>query len=150
MIIDCLKNLEKYVSLNPLYKDVLDFISQTDLNTLPEGKTYIKGDELFVNIQVAKGKTRSEAVVETHNEMIDIQIPLDAEEEYGYIPRCALSEAEYNAEKDITKYADKEMLCYVKAKPGMFCIFDTQDGHAPCIASHPIKKAIFKIKAFCN
>ena len=147
MIIDSLKNFEKYVSLNPLYKDVMDFPKNNDLKSLPEGKTFIKGDDLFVNIQIAKGKTRDEAVMETHNKMIDIQIPLDVEEEYGYIAREDLPEAEYNAEKDITKYAGVRASCYVKARPGMFCIFDTQDGHAPCIAPTAIKKAIFKVKA---
>lgn len=147
MIIDNLKNLEKYVSLNPLYKDVIEFIKANDLNALPEGKTFIKGDDLFVNIQIAKGKTKEEAVMETHNKMIDIQIPLDTEEEYGYIAREDLPEVEYNAEKDITKYPGIMGICYVKAKPGMFCIFDTQDGHAPCVAPQPIKKAIFKVKA---
>ncbi|MCQ2129502.1 MAG: YhcH/YjgK/YiaL family protein [Bacteroidaceae bacterium] len=147
MIIDNLKNLEKYVSLNPLYKDVIEFIKTNDLNALPEGKTFIKGDDLFVNIQIAKGKTKEEAVMETHNKMIDIQIPLDTEEEYGYIAREDLPEVEYNAEKDITKYPGIMGICYVKAKPGMFCIFDTQDGHAPCVAPQPIKKAIFKVKA---
>ncbi len=147
MIVDSLKNLEKYVVLNPLYKDVVEFIKNNDLNALPEGKTFIKGDDLFVNIQIAKGKTRDEAVMETHNKMIDIQLPLDVEEEYGYVAREDLPEAEYNAEKDITKYPDVKALCYVKAKPGMFCIFDTQDGHAPCVAPTAIKKAIFKVKA---
>lgn len=147
MIIDSLVNFEKYVGLNPLYAEVLDFLNKTDLNTLPEGKTFLKGDDLFVNIQIAKGKTQDEAVMETHNKMIDIQIPLDASEVYGYIPRQDLPEVDYNAEKDITKYPDVKSMCYVKAKPGMFCIFDTQDGHAPCIADQPIKKAIFKIKA---
>ena len=92
MIIDNLKNLEKYASLNPLYKDVIEFIKANDLNALPEGKTFIKGDDLFVNIQIAKGKTKEEAVMETHNKMIDIQIPLDTEEEYGYIAREDLPE----------------------------------------------------------
>ena len=147
MIIDSVKNLEKYVGLNPLYKDVVDFLKSNDLNSLPEGKTNIKGEDLFVNIQVAKGKSREEAVVEIHNKMIDIQIPLDCEEEYGFIAREDLPEIEYNAEKDITKYPGVASLCYVKAKPGMFCIFDTQDGHAPCVANQPIKKAIFKVKA---
>ena len=147
MIIDSVKNLEKYVGLNPLYKDVVEFLKSNDLNTLPEGKTFIKGEDLFVNIQVANGKKREEAIMETHNKMIDIQIPLDGEEEYGYIAREDLPDVDYNLEKDITKYPGVTSFCYVKAKPGMFCIFDTQDGHAPCIASKPIKKAIFKVKA---
>ena len=79
MIIDTIGNLCKYVGLNPLFADVVDFLKKTDLSALEEGKHLIRGKELFVNIQTAKGRTREAAVLETHREMIDIQIPLDAE-----------------------------------------------------------------------
>lgn len=147
MVIDTLDNLGKYVSLNPLFEDVLNFIQTKDLNNLEPGKHQIKGADLFVNIQNAKGKTKDVALLETHKKMIDIQIPLSAAETFGYTPLCDLPEAEYNAEKDITKYeglADT----YVTCKPGEFAIFFPQDGHAPCITEEPeIKKAIFKVLA---
>lgn len=147
MVIDTLENLDKYVSLNPLFKDVLDFIKSNDLNTLEIGKHEIKGSDLFVNVQVAKGKTKEVAVLETHKKMIDIQIPLSVEETYGYTPLCDLPDAEYNNEKDITKYEGMADT-YVTCKPGEFAIFFPQDGHAPCIAGVPeIKKAIFKVLA---
>ncbi len=147
MVIDTLENLDKYVSLNPLFKDVLNFIKSNDLNSLEIGKHEIKGSDLFVNVQVAKGKTKEVAVLETHKKMIDIQIPLSAEETYGYTPLCDLPDAEYNNEKDITKYEGMADT-YVTCKPGEFAIFFPQDGHAPCIAGVPeIKKAIFKVLA---
>lgn len=147
MVIDTLENLDKYVSLNPWFKDVLDFIKSNDLNSLEIGKHEIKGSDLFVNVQVAKGKTKEVAVLETHKKMIDIQIPLSAEETYGYTPLCDLPDAEYNNEKDITKYEGMADT-YVTCKPGEFAIFFPQDGHAPCIAGVPeIKKAIFKVLA---
>ena len=147
MVIDTLENLEKYVSLNPLFKDVVEFIKSNDLNALEAGKHQIKGSDLFVNVQMAKGKTKEESKLETHKKMIDIQIPLTSEETYGYTPLKDLPEAEYNSDKDITKYeglADT----YVTCKPGEFAIFFPQDGHAPCITdASEIKKAIFKVLA---
>lgn len=148
MIIDTLKHLKDYASLNPLFPKVVEFIKQHDLNTLEAGKHEIVGKDLFVNIQTAKGKTPDEAVLETHNKMIDIQIPLSAAETYGYTPREALPEAAYNEEKDITKIPGLAAESYVTAQPGCFAIFFPQDGHAPCIAGvDEIKKAIFKVKA---
>lgn len=135
------------MSLNPLFKDVVDFVKANDLDSLEPGKYEIKGSDLFVNIQVAKGKTKEVAVLETHKKMIDIQIPLSAEETYGYTPLCNLPEAEYNSVKDITKY-EGAADTYVTCKPGEFAIFFPQDGHAPCISEEPeIKKAIFKVLA---
>ena len=147
MVIDTLDNFGKYVSLNPLFADVEKFLKENDLNTLEPGKYEIKGKDLFVNITNAKGRTPDEAVLETHIKMIDIQIPLDGMETYGYTPLCRLPETPYNAEKDITKYEGMAESC-IDCMPAMFAIFFPQDGHAPCISMAPeIKKAIFKIKA---
>ena len=130
MVIDTLENLEKYVSLNPLFNDVVDFLKSNDLN-----------------IQVAKGKSCESALLETHKKMIDIQIPLSTSETYGYTPLKDLPEAEYNEEKDITKY-EGAAATYVTCKPGEFAMFFPQDGHAPCISEQAeIKKAIFKVLA---
>ncbi len=148
MIIDKLENLKNYASLNPLFPKVLEFLAQNDLNTLEAGKHEIVGKDLFVNIQMAKGKTPEAAVIETHDKMIDIQIPISASETFGYTQRDQLPQAEYNAEKDITKIPDLAADSYVTCTPGMFVIFFPQDGHAPCIAGVPeLKKAIFKVKA---
>lgn len=147
MVLDTIENLEKYVGLNPLFADVVKFIKENDLLALEEGKHYIKDKDLFVNITTAKGKTKEEAVMETHKNMLDIQIPLDADETYGYIPLEEMPEAEYNAEKDVTKYPGLMGTSYVTCRPGMMAIFFPQDGHAPCIATQPVKKAIFKVKA---
>lgn len=149
MVLDTVENLKLYVGVNPLFADVVKFIEENDLNSLEPGKHYIKDKDLFVNITTAKGKTPDEAVMETHKKMIDIQIPLDEEETYAYIPLEDMpDDIPYNEEKDITKYPDLPGSSYITCRPGMMAIFFPQDGHAPCIASVPeIKKAIFKVKA---
>ena len=147
MIIDTLDNLGKYVGLNSLFADVVDFLKQNSLENLEAGKHLIKDKDLFVNITTAKGRAKEAAVLETHINMIDIQIPLDVEETFGYTPLCDLPAFDYNEEKDITKYGDTLAQTYVTCKPGQMAIFFPQDGHAPCISENPeIKKAIFKVK----
>lgn len=146
MVIDTLDNLSKYEGLNPLFKNVVDFLKKNNLNDLEAGKYQILGEDLYLNITTAKGRTPDEAVTETHIKMIDIQIPLDGSETYGYTPLCHLPETPYNAEKDITKYEGMAE-SFIDCQPGMFAIFFPQDGHAPCISMNPeIKKAIFKVK----
>ena len=148
MIIDKLENLSKYAALNPLFADVIEFLKDHDLQTLEAGKYPIKDKDAFLNLQMAKGRSQDAAVLETHVEMIDIQIPLSGEETFGYTPLDDLPDFEYNAEKDITKYGDTKAQTYVTLKPGQMAIFFPQDGHAPCISAAPeIRKAIFKIKA---
>ena len=127
MIIDDLKNLKNYESVNPLFPKVIEFLKNNDLNTMEPGKYEIEGKDLFVNIT---------------------KIPITGAETFGYTPRENLPAAEYNAEKDITKIPDLAAESYITCQPGMMAIFFPQDGHAPCITGAPeIKKAIFKVKA---
>lgn len=147
MIVDTLANLGKYVSLNPLFADVVTYLQNHSLNTHEIGKFPIKGEDLFVNCTISKGKTKEQARIESHDRMIDIQIPVSAPETMGYTAREALPEAEYNAEKDITFYPGLAKT-YVTVQPGEFAIFFPQDGHAPCVTDEPeIRKVIFKVKA---
>lgn len=148
MIIDRLEHLNNYVALNPLFADVVKFLQANSLDTLQEGKHVITGDDVFLNLTTAQGRARDEAVLETHIKMIDIQIPLDGDETYGYTPLEELPASEYNTDKDISKYGSTPAQTYVTCKPGQMAVFFPQDGHAPCIAARPtIKKAIFKVKA---
>lgn len=148
MIIDTIENLGKYVVLNPLFADVIEFLNSHDLKALEPGKYPIKGDDLFLNLAVTKGRAKEAAVLETHIDMIDIQIPLSCEETFGYTPLADLPDFEYNPEKDITKYGDTQAQTYVTLKPMQMGIFFPQDGHAPCISDEAeIKKAIFKVRS---
>lgn len=148
MIIDTIENLGKYVALNPLFADVIEFLKKNDLRTMEEGKYPIKDKNLFLSVQVAKQRTKESAFIETHIEMVDIQIPISCAETYGYSPLCNLPEFEYDAEMDMTKYGDTKPQTYVTIKPGQFVIFFPEDGHAPCIIDEQeIKKVIFKVKA---
>lgn len=145
MVIDNLKNLRDYASLNPLFAKAMEYIETTDLKALEPGKIVLVENELIVNVNEIGPKTKEEAKLETHNEFIDIQIPLTDVEVMGYTQRADLPEAEYNAEKDLTLYeglADD----YITVKPGMFTLFFPSDGHAPGITPTGLKKIIVKVK----
>mgnify|MGYP000629577284 FL=1 len=148
MVVDTLENLEKYASLNPLFAQAIDFLKSHDLQAMEIGKTELEGKDLFVNIAQTKPKTKEEAKLETHNEFIDIQIPLSGTEIMGYTTAkdCVPADAPYNAEKDIT-FFEGLAETYVTVKPGMFAIFFPQDGHAPGITLDGVKKVIVKVKA---
>ena len=100
MIVDTLDMLSRYAALNPLLKDVVEYLESHDLNAMKEGKYEIKGQDLFLNITTAEAKTADTAVMETHDVMLDIQIPLSVAETYGYTPRRYLPAAEYDEAKD--------------------------------------------------
>ena len=147
MILDTLENIGKYASLNPLFPKVVEYLQNTDLMAQEPGRVNIDGNKLFVNHNVVKGKMVDDARMETHNAMIDIQIPLSCAEVMGYTPRQYLPKAEYDAAKDITFYLDRPEQ-YITVHLGEFVIFFPEDGHAPGISPVPeYKKVIFKVKA---
>lgn len=154
MIIDDLKEFERYVGLNPLFAAVADFLATTDLSTLPTGITHIQGDDLYVNVQEAPVKTRQQARFETHRRMIDIQIPISGDEEHGWTPAHLLPQAEYNAESDMTLHDPTPPLTpvdiattYYTLRRGQFAIYFPSDGHAPAVTPTGLRKAIIKVKA---
>lgn len=86
MVVDRLENLEKYASLNPLFAKAMEYLKTTDLNAQELGKVKLQGDDLVVNFSQTKPKTKEEAKLETHNQFIDIQIPLSGVEVMGSSP----------------------------------------------------------------
>lgn len=145
MVIDNLKNMRDYESLHPLFAKAFDYIEHTDLSALEPGKIVLIEGELFVNVFQWGAKTKEEAKLETHNEYIDIQVPITGVEVMGYTQRCDLPEAEYDAAVDMTLY-DGMATDYITVKPGMFTLFFPEDGHAPGITPTGLKKIIIKVK----
>ncbi|MDE5676284.1 YhcH/YjgK/YiaL family protein [Phocaeicola sp.] len=144
MVADRLENLEKYASIHPLFAKAMEYLKTTDLNAQELGKVKLQGDDLVVNFSQTKPKTKEEAILETHNQFIDIQIPLSGVEVMGYTPREELPETSYDPNNDISFYsglADS----YISVKPGMFAIFFPQDAHAPGISPDGVKKVIVKV-----
>ena len=145
MVIDNLKNMRDYESLHPLFAKAFDYIEQTDLKTLEPGKIVLIENELIVNVNQIPAKTKEEAKLETHNEYIDIQVPISDVEVMGYTQRADLPEAEYDASIDMTLY-DGLATDYITVKPGMFTLFFPEDGHAPGVTPVGLKKIIIKVK----
>ena len=148
MVVDTLENLEKYASLNPLFAQAIEFLKSHDLHAMEVGKTELNGKDLVINIAQTTPKTKEQAKLETHNEFIDIQVPLSGTEIMGYTPGKdgVPADAPYSAEKDIT-FFEGLAETYIAVKPGMFAIFFPQDGHAPGISPDGVKKVIVKVKA---
>ena len=140
MILDNLNGLSAYVALNPLFEEVVKFLKNNDLAALPLGKHSIKGDDVE-----SKGKTVDEARVESHQKMIDIQVLLAGRERQGYVSGETLSQAEYDAAKDICFHTEKAT-SFVDLLPGQMAIYFPLEGHQPCISDVPMRKAVFKVR----
>ena len=147
MILDKLTNSGLYESVHPRFKKAFDFLNSTDLAQIPLGKIELEGSDLVVNIVEVDGKTVDDARMETHNNYIDIQVPVSQIETMGWKPTADLKEVTqpYNSEKDLTFFADKAYNM-LQIHPLEFAIFFPEDGHQPGIAQGKLKKIIVKVR----
>lgn len=146
MILDTLENSGRYENVHPRFKKAFDFLRNTDLVVLPAGKIELDGSNLIVNVVEITGKDVEATRLETHNRYIDIQIPIGSAETMGWIAGSKLEHVteSYNADKDITFFADKASNL-VLVQPFEFAIFFPTDGHQPGIAEGTYKKIIIKV-----
>ena len=146
MILDSLENSGKYESIHPRFKQAFDFLHKTDLLALDFGKIELDGSNLIVIVADQVGKTNDEALMETHNKYIDIQIPLGATETMGWIAGNKLKQptSDYNPDKDVAFFADQASN-FFEVHPFEFAIFFPEDGHQPGIGVGNHKKIIVKV-----
>lgn len=148
MILDSLQNAALYSSVHPRFQQAFNYLCNTDLASLPLGKIELDGSKLVVNVVEITGKSATEAKMETHNQYIDIQIPLSVTETMGWIAADKLTAPTepYDADKDIAFFADKASN-FIVVQPSEFVIFFPSDGHQPGLAEGPIRKVIVKVLA---
>ena len=146
MILDTLSNIDRYASLHPLFPRAIAFIRSTDLNSLAAGIHPIIEDQLFVIVEEAQGRSRTEAKLECHRKYIDIQLVLEGTDEMGWKPLadCTKPVSDYSTEKDIRFFYDTAD-SWISTPANAFCIFFPDDAHAPLVSTGKIRKLVFKI-----
>ncbi|MDE6452072.1 MAG: YhcH/YjgK/YiaL family protein [Odoribacter sp.] len=147
MIIGSLNDTERLEGMNPHFRKVFEFLKSHDLQSLPVGKTEIDGDNVWLSVSEVQGKEESVAKLETHDQYIDIQLPLEGKETFGWQSRGGLKQeiGGYDAVQDIAFYADRAAVFFT-LPVGQFCVFFPEDAHAPCIGEGRIKKIVVKVK----
>ncbi len=148
MIHDSLKNKQSIENLHPLFAKAFEFIQNSDFSQMEDGKHEIEGDKLYAAISTLTGKNKAEAVLETHNRYIDIQLPLSGVETIGWKAGDRLKEISkpYAEDKDITFFNDQPS-SYTVIHQGEFAIYFPEDGHAPGIGEGTIRKVVIKVLA---
>ena len=106
----------------------------------------LDGKNLYVNVQEIEGRTPDVIPMETHEQYVDIQVPISGTERMGWLARKNLNFPvdKYSAEKDITFYNDKTTNI-IHVQPSEFVIFFPEDGHQPGIVAGKHKKLIVKV-----
>lgn len=148
MIMDAIKNAERYTALHKGFTKAVEFLLRPDLQKLPVARYEIDGNRIYAMISKDFGTTREDGLLETHEKYIDIQLILAGNDDMGWKPksRCEKPTAPYDAQADLQFFADKPA-AWLAAKSGTFVIFFPEDAHMPLISSGQIHKVVVKIAA---
>ena len=134
MIKDLINNAHRYDDLHPNFRSVLEILQSLNLNALQPGHIELDGKYVYININETNSKTKEEALLESHRQYIDIQMPLTGTETFGIkqTAECTKPIDEFDTECDIIFYEDTPNE-YITLNKGEFVIFFPEDAHAPCI-----------------
>jgi len=131
MILDRLEHARMYRSVAVDIARALDYLQETNLRKLANGRHTLDGERLFAIVQRYRPKPAAEARWEAHRKYIDVQYIVDGCERMGYtyLRNELVVETPYDAQKDIIFYQAQGDLLEVPA--GSFVIFTPHDVHAP-------------------
>ena len=151
MVFDNLKNCELYYGMHPRFKEAFDFIKKAIAENLDAGKYEIDGKELWASVQEYTSKLYEDAKAEAHKNYIDIQFIVSGIEKMANTEIANIEpNTEYNSEKDVMFYADKEDVSTLVAKSGDFAIFFPNDIHKPGMTfgdtPSEVKKIVVKVR----
>jgi len=146
MILDVLENAHRYFALNNGFAKGFEFLKRPDLKELSAGRYEIDGDQVYAIVAKDPGREKVDALLETHEKYIDIQLILDGTDNMGWKPRalCKQPSGEYDQESDLQFFAD-EPDAWLATRSGAFAIFFPEDAHMPLISSGLLHKVVVKV-----
>lgn len=147
MIYDKIDNINKYYGISQWFDMAIDFLKNTDLDSLPLGRTDIYHDKVFANIMDAQTKEEDEIEFEIHKKYRDIQIDIEGTE----IVQIGLEQIKeldsYKEDIDFgTVLCEKKINCVIER--GWFIVCMQEEPHKPGITvrnNKYLKKCVIKV-----
>ncbi len=146
MILDTLENARRYLPLNKGFAKAMEFLLRPDLDELPVDKYDIDGERIYAMVAKDPGRAKDDAMLETHEKYIDIQLVLAGTDDMGWKPKssCKNPSGKYDKESDVQFFAD-EPEAWLTTVPGVFAIFFPEDAHMPLVSSGQLHKVVVKV-----
>ena len=146
MICDTLEHLARYNGLHPNLDTAIDYLLTHDLSALPNGRTEVDGDEVFINVMDAALHPDAGYHPEYHKLYADLQIDITGGEGWGYETAPGTEVEPY--QPDIGK-KDSEDAVFGVLGEGRFVLFFPGELHRPGVempGCDRVRKAVVKIK----
>ncbi|WP_338670108.1 YhcH/YjgK/YiaL family protein [Pseudodesulfovibrio methanolicus] len=146
MILDVLDNADLYADLNPRFPTAFAFLRRPDLADLPVGRIDME-DGLYAVVAKGPGRKPEEALIETHDQYIDLAYVIAGTDTIGWKARRDLGPAVEASDPraDVAFYRDRPTH-WAEVLPGMIAAYFPQDAHMPMISNAEIHKIIMKVR----
>ena len=146
MICDTLEHLARYNGLHPNLDTAIDYLLTHDLSALPNGRTEVDGDEVFINVMDAALHPDAGYHPEYHKLYADLQIDITGGEGWGYA--TAPGEEVGTFTGDIGFQSSPDAVTGSLGE-GRFVLFFPGELHKPGVARPEctkVRKAVVKIR----
>lgn len=147
MIVDTLCNLSRYRGLHTTLDLAIDWLATHSLAELPDGRTTVDEDRVFINVMEAELRSPEDVDFEYHRRYADLQIDLVGSECWEYATHGDAADS-FDADKDIG-FATSLKHCGGTLGEGRFVLFLPGELHKPsCITENctHVRKAVVKIE----
>lgn len=147
MITDTLQNLPRYRGLHKNLDTAIDWLRHHDLNALPNGRTEVAGDAVFINVMDADLREAEGADFEYHRRYADLQIDLTGSEHWGWAA-AGQETKPFDEASDAGFVAGPEQVCGALGE-GRFALFLPGEPHKPSCRTpdcRKVRKAVVKIE----
>lgn len=149
-VVGKISDSSRYDALGRNLKTAFEFLRNTDLSTLPKGRTDVDCDEVYLNVLTPALKPFSEGgKCEAHRRYVDIHVPVNGRETIGYY-RLTDKELDlpFDEQKDYVLFEAKTVP--VEVGPGEFvAFFPPYGGHLPsrstCESVKGYRKIVVKV-----
>ena len=146
MICDTLEHLARYNGLHPNLDTAIDYLLTHDLSALPNGRTEVDGDEVFINVMDAALHPDAGYHPEYHKLYADLQIDLTGSEHLGWASE-GTEQGEFDEKNDFGLRTGPEH-CGMTLGGGRFAVFFPGELHKPSCKTpgcDHVRKAVVKI-----
>lgn len=147
MIIAERSDFRRYASINPYFSKVCDFLENTDLKDLEDGKIDIDGDNVFANCMTYVADGIAGQQFETHKKYLDIHLVLTNTEAMAVSSELTSKlKVEFDPQKDIGFYDSEQYQQITLSESNLVVIFE-EDFHQPKIRINDdaVKKIVIKV-----
>lgn len=147
MIVDTLNHLSRYRGIHSALDSAIDWLETHTLEELPNGRTIIDGDRVFINIMEADLRPSQLGDFEYHHRYADLQINLTGSE-YWEWAMGGEPTVPFDGTKDVGFMSASKQASGMLGE-GRFALFLPNELHKPsCIygdCTH-VRKAVIKIE----